>query len=152
MNKNIEVINDNLLLINFSHINQCLINEIEPVQELDENVLVALNRDGRILLNKIHPGIDGLRKWFTFVMRLSDKQLVDGLAFKLFIEPKYPQIMKLDDRSFNNYIRLNQLEEFLALLNDVTSVEKERRELEKEFKKKNRFKMIKNRFKSKIIK
>lgn len=51
MNKNIEVINENLLAVNFEHINAGLIKEITFDSENCSDY-ASLTKDGKILLNK----------------------------------------------------------------------------------------------------
>lgn len=76
MNKNIEVINEHLWAVKFSYIPY--IDEIEYKADPDTPAYtetVRLANNGLLLLNKDCKYFDTIRKIFTKIMKLCDKQL-----------------------------------------------------------------------------
>ncbi|KAB3534420.1 hypothetical protein F8154_08940 [Alkaliphilus pronyensis] len=76
MNKNIEVINKDLLAVKFSLLP--LIKEIDytPDEEIPLNMQPGVNADGGIMiLNKECPGFRIYKEWMPKIMKKKDKQL-----------------------------------------------------------------------------
>lgn len=76
MNKNIEIINDNLIAVKFS-----MIPWIKEIDYKPDGVIPAheefgrVTSDGVLLLNKDYPGFKIFKEWMPKLMKKNDKQL-----------------------------------------------------------------------------
>ncbi|MCI3029761.1 hypothetical protein LMF32_11970 [Desemzia sp. C1] len=144
MNKNIEVINEHLWLVNFKHLDQGYISELKHMSQNHTDYRI-LTKEGILILDKAYEEGKDVATLFNFVMKLDDEQLQEGQSFKSYLVEKNPKMKDWDEKLMNTYVGYHCLENLLHVFNNISEMEKVRRKVEKEYKRKNRFKFLKRR-------
>ena len=75
MNRNIEVINENLWAVNSSFVRMGYIQELKPLLEQSDNPYVSLTNDGIMVLKKESGFYPILKKFLVKIMGRTDEQL-----------------------------------------------------------------------------
>lgn len=77
MNKNIEVINENLLAVNIQYLNEGYIKEMKLISAMDETEQIYLSNTGKIILDSSTRAYPALKKLFLMCMRKSTDELLE---------------------------------------------------------------------------
>lgn len=141
MNKNVERINNKLLMVNFDYLDQGYIEELSQFAN-NHSIGLFISSDGVMVLDEGAPTIVKLAPFFNFVMKLNDEEIQENEAFKIYKSKANPNILRWNDSLLQTYIGYHHLEDELYAFNFVSKHERERRQLEKLYKKKNRVKLM----------
>lgn len=138
MNKNIQVLNKNLIAVNFEHINQGYITDIEFLDgQMSE--FACLTKEGKILLNTNHDVYKKDLPLLNAVTNLSDEELHTDNGFVKVIRQSIPSLMRFKYREVRELIKKYELDKVQSVYMGFCELEKQRRINEKEYKKRKRF-------------
>ncbi|MFL2133716.1 hypothetical protein [Desemzia sp. FAM 24101] len=137
MNKNIEVINEHLWLVNFQHLDQGYISELKDVSKNHTDYKI-ITKEGTLILDKAYKEGSELVPIFIYVMNLDDKRLRENQAFKSFLAESNPKIENWDEKLMNTYIGYHHLEAAQKMFNEISVLEQTRRKVKKEYKKRSK--------------
>lgn len=135
MNKNIEIINDDLWAVNFDFVNMDLIDEISFKGEKKTNYACPTD-DGKILINKNHSIYTKHLPLFKEIMKLSDDLLQEG-GFYTVMRNVIHSLKKYTDEEIDYIIQKYKLENYEIVYHTWCDLEKERRIIKKQWDKKN---------------
>ena len=144
MNKNIEVINENLWAVNFYYVKM---NCIKELKLLDENVddIVKISIDGKMLLNRMYiKRMSSMIPVIVAIMKLEDKELHTKQGFCKVMRIIVPKAEKLPDNKIMNYVWKEEPDMWTTYRN-ICNWETTRRKAKKEYKKKYPFKTLKKK-------
>ena len=133
VNQNIEVVNENLWLLNFHHIDQGYIPELKDISKNHTDYKI-ITKEGIIVLDKAYKEGSELVPIFNYVMKLNNEQLKENQAFKVFLAESNSKIANWDEKLMNTYIGYHHLEGTLKMFNEISELERIRRRVEKKFK------------------
>lgn len=154
MNKNIEVINENLWAVEFEYVSMGYIKEL-IFSKTKPSDYYCFTKDGKIILNKNQSYYKDMLKMLNVIMKFKDEQLGNTKGFHFFIRIFVPRADNLTDQAFEKFIQSAQLDQVQKLFNQLSEVEKIRRKIHAEYikgiKKTNGIDKIKKLFKRKGV-
>lgn len=126
MNKNVQVINENLWVVNFNHVKQ------DWIKGLSFNIpnssdYACFTQDGKIVLNKNHPIHKDILKILNVIMKLEDELLGNEEGFRTFIKIFVPTSNNLTDEAFEKFINSTNLNSIRSMFNQFSNLELKRR-------------------------
>jgi hypothetical protein len=134
MNKNIEIINDNLYLVNYEYVKAGFVKECSFVKDCD---LVCITNDGKFILNKGDRYGTLAVPMLKQIMKLEDPSLFSDEGFYICTRG----ILRLPDYSnedIEDLLRKNEALDSIQSYKALCTWEKQRREVLKESKKSNK--------------
>ena len=137
MNKNIEVINENLWVVNFNHIELGYIKELSFEKTTGDDFM-TITEDGKIILNKAENNLDRAIEILTLVMLLPDDLLGTKKGFYSFMRNRIPQWAKKEDKWIDLAVQYYNLDKQKDAYNSVSAWEKERRKVKADYIKRNK--------------
>lgn len=132
MNKNIEVINENLWAVDFEYIKQGWMKGLS-FNEHHSSDYYGFTQDGKIVLNKNQSNYKEYLKMLNIIMKFKDDQLGTEKGFLLFVRIFVPKADNLSDDVFKKFIQTAQLEQVQELFNALSNLERIRRTIYAEY-------------------
>lgn len=129
MNRNIEVIDKNIIAVNFEHINMGFIKDIRFI-EGDCSDYASLTKDGKILLNKNNEVYEKNLRVLRVVMKLSDARLQDNKSMYSVIRKVHESLKKLSSNEIDKVIEQHKLNDIVTHYFRIFNLEKQRRKNE----------------------
>lgn len=130
MNKNIDVINENLWVVNFEHIKMGYIKGL-TLNKTDD--FMTLSNDGKIFLNKADKDIKKAIQITSAVMTLPDEKLGTKQGFFKYMKNIMPKWEEKEDKWIDLAIKYYNLESLEKAYESVSKWEKKRRSLKAEY-------------------
>lgn len=132
MNKNIEVINENLWAVDFEYIKQGWIKGLSfSVPKPSDSACIT--NDGKLILNKQHALYKDIYKLIKIIMKFRDEQLGTEEGYHFFIKIFVPKAEDLNEQAFEKFIQTAQLEQVQELFNALSNLERIRRTIYAEY-------------------
>ncbi len=131
MNKNIEVINENLWAVNFELVKSGFIKEIRLV-DADNAQFACLTSQGRILLDKCHPIYQRHLPLVLEVMNLSDSQMDEPESFYTVMKNLVKSLQSCTNERIEQIIQQHDLEDIRKIFMMCCDLEKQRRQYKKQ--------------------
>lgn len=154
MNKNIEVINENLWAVDFEYIKQGWIQGLSfSVPKPSDSACIT--NDGKLILNKQHALYKDICKLIKIIMKFRDVQLGTEEGYRFFIKIFVPKAEDLNEQAFEKFVNSDLLKHIRKLFNQLSDLELKRRYFHAEYiksnKKSNGINRIKKMFKRKGV-
>lgn len=155
MNRNIEVINENLWAVEFAYVKQGWIKDLS-FNNTKPSDYFCFTKDGKIVLNKDQSYYKDILKYMNILMKFKEEQLGTIPGFYYFIKIFIPKADKLTNHAFKKFVQSSQLDQVQKLFNQLSDLELKRRIIYAEYingnKKNTGIDKIKKVFKRKEVK
>lgn len=132
MNKNIEVINENLWAVNFELVKSGFIKEIRLVDAANAQFACLTNK-GRILLDKGHPIYQRHLPLVLEVMNLTDSQMDEPESFYMVMKNLVKTFQSCTNERIEQLIQQYDLENVRNIFIMCCDLEKQRRQHKKQY-------------------
>lgn len=146
MNKNIEVINENLWAVDFEYIKQGWIQGLTFIVPKPSDSACFTN-DGKLILNKKHDLYKDICKLTKIIMKFRDEQLGTEEGYHFFIKILVPKAEDLNEQAFEKFINSDLLKYTRKLYDQLSDLEIRRRVVHAEYIKNNKKSNGINKFK-----
>lgn len=134
MNKNIEVINESLWVVDFDHIKMGWIKDIS-FNNPNPSDYATFTKDGKIVLNKNKPIYKVMTRYLSIIMKMHSNHLASDKGFYRFIRSTNPETKKFSNQAMKSFIEKEKLHSVRQLFFNLSSIEKERRRIQELFNK-----------------
>lgn len=126
MNPNITVINENMSSMDFNYIHLGWVKDNTLIQpKLDE--CFCFTTDGKIVINTGHDYHEDVIKSLKVVMTLKNKLLATKVGFHQYLRISIPQADKLNEKTFQQFLTQQPLDDLEKYFNSACEVERSRR-------------------------
>jgi hypothetical protein len=147
MNPNIQVISENLWAVSFSYVKAGYIKELS-FKPNEGNAGMSYTQDGKLILNKDDEIAMKYVKTLKVIMGFSDTLLNSERGFKIYLRAFFPSLDNLEDAEFIRFLESKRISiDAQKLIYEKTcNMEKERRMIEKAFRRKHWFRILLAKF------
>lgn len=130
MNGNIVKINENLFVVNFQYIAEGYIEGIR-FRNGDEvlNKLATLSNNGEMFLNQAIPGHEKYIKFITWVMSMSDEELLSDAGFYKFFQKFVPAAKEMKTDELKKFLEQDAYKNIQPMYENIKGWEVARREV-----------------------
>lgn len=154
MNKNIEVINENLWVVNFDYVRLGYIKDLNIINPKQSDYM-CFTTDGKIVINNNKEFHEDIIKYLKIIMEFKEEQLGTVQGFYKFIRIFIPKAGKLNNQVFKKFVQSSKLDKVQEQFNNISNIEKNRRIIQAEYikgnKKPNGIDKIMGKFKKKGV-
>lgn len=142
MNPNIKVINENLWVVNFSYVTMNFIRELSFDQSTASDFM-ALTNDGKLIMNSGDQIMMQYLPVVKVVMSLPDRLLNNEQGLHIYLKALFPRLDKNTVEEVTAFLQVNNLyDAHKTIFENVCRWEKTRRQLKRDFLKKNWLKNV----------
>ncbi|MCT4686617.1 hypothetical protein [Vallitalea sp.] len=134
MNKNIEVINENLWVVNFDYVNMGYIKELS-LKNINESEYATFTQDGKVVLNKNKPIYKDIVRYLSWLMKIPDNQLSCNEGFYGFYRCMNPETKYFSNEEIKKIIGRIDFNRISKLYFNLCDIEIERRRIQQLFMK-----------------
>lgn len=129
MNKNIEVINENLWAVEFEYVKMGFIKEF-TFNKVNGSDYATLTQDAKIILNKNKPIYKSIVRYLLIIMKMPGNQLACDKGFYKFIKVINTETKKFSDQEMELFIEKKKLNGIKQLFFNLSTIERERRRIQ----------------------
>lgn len=137
MNKNIEVINENLWVVNFDYVKLGYIQGLSFSNENGSDYAI-FTQDGKMILNNKQVYYKDILAYMTVIMELPDRQLDCIQGFYCFLKKMIPKTKNFSDDDMEAFIEKMKLNETKKMFINLSQLKQNRRTIRKEYIKGNK--------------
>ena len=132
MNRNIEVINENLWVVNFDYVKMGYIKELSFPSNSGSDY-GSLTDDGKLIVNSSIDHYQDVIAYMTVIMQIPDELLESIHGFYSFMKLMVPKSEGFSDDEMEAFIQRMKLHETKKTYFNLAELEKKRRSIQREY-------------------